>query len=218
MSSSDLCLRRFAHPAVRIPRKSTLEGAGDGICKAREGMAWAGDGFQLVPDISGGGVALDEEALVALLDVHLSGGIDESEVGFGVDCLRDAAEIQRPESHRPYFDSHNLAGYDLRLGIGDAGPAEIEGSPLREGSFSRGKCGLALIVALANSRASAVMDKTGWKLSRDESVRHGEELRRVGGQGLRGSNPVLDCCRCGLFQAEHSFIISVLPACLWLFS
>ena len=195
-----------------VPRKPVLEGACYQISNAGEGMARAGDGFQVVPDIAGGRVEFDQEALFALLNMHSGGGVDESEAGCGVDSLRDPAETQRPQSQGLDLDGNDLAGFNERLGIGDAGPAEIKGRPLREGSFSRGKCGLALIEALANSRAGAVMDKAEWELRRDETVGDGQELRSVGGEELRGSNLVFDCCRAGLGQGEHGFSMPVQPA------
>jgi hypothetical protein len=95
-------------------------------------------------EIAGVWVKVEKKALLALFDVHFGCGINEAKSGWGVNHFQNLAQIHRPKPQRMYFDGNDLFWLDLRLGIDDARPAEIEHCPLLECPFSRGKLCLSM--------------------------------------------------------------------------
>ena len=140
---------------MRIARKPVLERAGDWEPELHQGMAWTGYGFQFVPDIAGCGVELDDELLLAGLDVHGSGGINEAKPVRGVHHSNDAAEVERPESEGVDFHGDYLSSLDGCLRIGYAHPANVKGRPSLEGPL----CILEHIRSLTKQGTRQVMSE-----------------------------------------------------------
>ena len=92
----------------RAPGEFVLEGAGHWKSKARKRAAWERNSFQFVIDLAGFLIELNQEPLLALLDMHFGRGVEETETAFGISDVYDPAEIERPESERVRF-----YGYDL---------------------------------------------------------------------------------------------------------
>jgi hypothetical protein len=169
----------------------SLPAAGVGVGELRHPVGGLGNGEQVVGDCFCGGVVLQQEALFAALDVLRGCSVAEAEAAglagtVFVDDVEDAAEVEGPEAERVHFDGDNLAGLDLRFGIGDADPAEVEMAPLLHGCF----CGFESGCALADLGAMAI---------HDIATRHLELLRAELGVERRGVvvGQGFGACDCG---------------------
>jgi hypothetical protein len=118
---------------VGVSGEFVLEGAGYWKSKARKRAAWERNSFQLVIDLSGFLIELNQEPLLALLDMHFGRGVEETETAFGISDVYDPAEIERPESERVRFYGYDLPRHDQSSGIGNAHPAKVEHGPLFKG-------------------------------------------------------------------------------------
>ena len=151
------------HAVVGFADELVLEVAAQGPAQSCEQMPWAGDGFQNIVDFAGCRVEFEEEALRALLDVHGRCGVEEAKVGWGVDCLHDAAHVEGPEAEGVGFHGDDLTWLDARGGVGYTRPSVVEHGPLAEGLLGCFECGFAVTDARARRIVNEAERETlGW--------------------------------------------------------
>ena len=153
------CGYDLGHLGVRFAAEAALLASGEGRSEFDQPMRRLGNGQQIVVDLAGDGIVLDEEALFAAFDMHGGSSVAEAEAVGLVDDVENPAVVDRPEAEGVGLDGDDFSGLDGYLGIGNTDPAEIEMLPAAEGCAGCLK-GLASVADLSAHVAA------------DKAVRH----------------------------------------------